>query len=270
MVIYVIIVKIGGNVIKKNLDNIIYDISELARNQNVILVHGGGNIVTEVSKKLNIEPKFVVSPSGIRSRYTDEKELEVYIMVMVGKINKLIVSKLYALNVKSIGISGADGPTLIAERKKRIIIVDQRGRKRVIDGGYTGKIKKVNTELINNLLALGYVIVIAPIAIDTDGTLLNVDGDQAACMLASALKVNTLIILTDVEGVITNGHVLKTIKLNEIPNILPKIGPGMNRKLLMIKKAIENGVNKVIIASGLKSEPIKHALEGDGTSIIGE
>ena len=265
-----IIVKIGGNVIKKNLDNVLYDVSELAKNQNVIIVHGGGNIVTEISKKLNIEPKFVTSPSGIRSRYTDEKELEVYIMVMAGKINKLIVSKLYALNVKSIGISGADGPILIAERKKRIIIVDQRGRKRVIDGGYTGKIKKVNRELINNLLALGYVVVIAPIAIDTDGTLLNVDGDQVACILASALKVSTLIILTDVEGVVVDGYVLKAIKLDEISSILPKIGPGMNRKLLMIKEVIKSGVNKVIIASGLKPEPIKHALEGSGTYIMGE
>jgi malate dehydrogenase (oxaloacetate-decarboxylating) len=151
----------------------------------VIVVHGGGDEVTEMCKKLGIEPKFVISPEGIRSRYTDRDELEVYVMVMAGKINKLIVTKLNMLGVKAVGISGADGPTLIAERKKRIVIVDERGRKRVIGGGCTGRITYVEVRLLQILLDSGYIVVVAPIAINlSEGTMLNVDGDQVAYAIA--------------------------------------------------------------------------------------
>jgi acetylglutamate/LysW-gamma-L-alpha-aminoadipate kinase len=263
----VIVVKVGGRALAQNMDRIVRDLAKVVQQHQVVFVHGGGDEVTEMCKRLGIEPKFVTSPEGIRSRYTDEKELEVYVMVMAGKINKMLVSKLIALNVKAIGISGADGPTLIAERKKRIVIVDERGRKRVIDGGYTGKIVKVETELVTKLLTSGYTVVLAPIAIDLEGTLLNVDGDQAAYAVATALKAGQLIMLTDVEGVILNGNVVKKLKVSEIDVLLPKIGVGMNRKILLAKKAVEEGVGRIVIASGLSEEPITSSLQGSGTVI---
>lgn len=264
----VIVVKVGGRVLEKNIDGIVRSVAKAATEDRIIFVHGGGDIVTEMCKKLGIEPKFVVSPEGIRSRYTDEKELEVYVMVMAGKLNKTMVSKLIALNVKSIGISGADGPTLIAERKKRIVVVDEKGKKRVIDGGYTGKIIKVDTNLIQKLLDNNYVVVVAPIAIDNEGTLLNVDGDQAAYAIASAFKAKALIVLTDVEGVIINNSVVREIKTSDIDSILENVGVGMNRKILLAKKAIEEGVEKIIISSGLVEDSVFHALRGAGTTII--
>jgi acetylglutamate/LysW-gamma-L-alpha-aminoadipate kinase len=268
--IMAIVIKVGGRALTKNIDGIVKDASEISKDKKILFVHGGGDAVSELSKKLGIEPKFVMSPEGIRSRYTDENELEVYVMVMAGKINKSIVSKFKALNRKAVGITGADGPTLIAERKKRIVIVDERGRKRVIDGGYTGKIVNVNIDLINTLIEKGYIIVIAPIAIDAEGTLLNVDGDQAAYAIASAVKAETLIVLTDVEGVIIDGKVVREIKIGEIDKIIEKIGPGMNRKVLMAKKAIEEGVKRIIISSGTIENPVKNALEGRGTVIVKE
>lgn len=263
----VMVVKVGGRALTQNMDNIVRDLVNVAKQEQVVFIHGGGDEVTEMCKKLGIEPKFVVSPEGIRSRYTDEKELEVYVMVIAGKINKLIVSKIIALNVKAIGISGADGPTLIAERKKRIVIVDERGRKRVIDGGYTGKIVKVETDLITRLLNSGYIIVLSPVAVDLEGALLNVDGDQAAYAIAAALKANSLVLLTDVEGLIVDGVVVKKLKVTDIENLLPKIGFGMNRKVLLAKKAVDEGVGKVIIASGLNQAPISSSLQGLGTLI---
>ena len=261
-------VKVGGRALEKNIDAIVKDVAEISKRERVVFVHGGGDAVTEMCKRLGIEPKFVVSPEGIRSRYTDEKELEVYVMVMAGKINKTIVSKLIAQGANAIGITGADGPTLIAERKKRIIIVDERGRKRVIDGGYTGKIVKAETKLIQMLLDNNFVVVVAPIAIDNEGTLLNVDGDQAAYAIAAALKASNLVILTDVDGVIINNEVVKEIKSSEVEKILKSVGPGMNRKVMLAGKAVEEGVERVIIASGVIENPVTKALSGRGTVFV--
>lgn len=263
----VIVVKVGGRALRSNIDGLTKDIARLQQHENIVFVHGGGDMVTEMCKKLGVEPKFVVSPEGIRSRYTDENELEVYIMVMAGKVNKLIVSKLIALNVKAIGISGADGPVLIGERKKKLVIVDERGRKRVIDGGYTGRIVRVEADLLRKLLSEGYVVVVAPIAIDSEGTLLNVDGDQAAYAIASTLRVDTLVILTDVEGVIVDGNVVRKIMVSQIDEMVKCIGFGMNRKVMLAKKSIEDGVGKVIISSGLSENPVTKALKGEGTII---
>lgn len=266
----VIVVKAGGRALSRNLSGIVKDLANLVQQKDIVFVHGGGDEVTEMCKRLGIEPKFVVSPEGIRSRYTDENELEVFVMVMAGKLNKAIVSKLIALNIRAIGISGADGPTLIAERKKRIIVVDERGRKRVIDGGYTGKIIRVETNLLQKLISERYVVIVAPIAIDGDGTLLNVDGDQAAYAIATALKASDLIILSDVEGVIIDGNIVKKIKASEIDEMLKNIGFGMNRKVMLAKDVLEEGVGRVIIASGLSENPITNALMGIGTVITKE
>jgi len=135
-----IVIKAGGRVIKNNLDGIIESLSNVG--EQAIFVHGGGDQVTETSKKLGIEPVFVTSPEGIRSRYTSKEELEVFIMVM-SLISRQIVSKL-AYKKKVISLTGADGNSVIAERKKKIIIIDERGRKRIVDGGYTGKIKWIH------------------------------------------------------------------------------------------------------------------------------
>lgn len=263
----VTIVKAGGRVIDKNLDNVVKDLVELGKKEKVVFVHGGGDAVTEMCLRLGVEPKFVVSPEGIRSRYTDARELEVYVMVMAGKLNKTIVSKMVALGAAAVGLSGADGSMLLAERKKRIVIVDERGRKRVIEGGYTGRITRVNVDLLSSLLSLGYVVVVSPIAVDAEGVLLNVDGDQAAYAIATSLKADRLLFLTDVEGVIVDGVLIREMKCNEVEGILERIGAGMNRKLMLAAKAVEEGVGEAIISSGLLERPISEALQGRGSVV---
>lgn len=260
-----IVVKAGGRVIKNNLENIIESLANI--NDNVIFVHGGGDQVTETSKKLGIEPVFVISPEGIRSRYTTKEELEVFIMVM-SLISRQIVSKL-SDRKKVIALTGADGNSVIAERKKRIVIMDERGRKRIIDGGYTGKIKEVNTSLILELLKSFNIIVFAPLAYDpSEKTLLNVDGDQMAFGIATATKADTLVLLSDVEGVLVDGKVVHSLSVNEAKELSKRIGPGMNRKVLMGAEAVENGVKKVVISSGLVNDPISNALKLNGTVIM--
>ena len=263
-----LVVKIGGKALEKGLENVLDDLVELYMNgEKIVFVHGGGDLVTQYSKRMGIEPKFVMSPSGVRSRYTTLDELEVYLMVMAGKLNKEIVAHLIRRGVKAIGVTGVDGKLLLAERKKRIIIVDERGRKRVIEGGYTGKIRHVNTKLLRELLDNSYLPVVAPVAYGTEGEILNVDGDQVASEIAIALKARTLILLTDVSGVILDNKLIPSMGLEEVKKILDRVGVGMNRKLISASKAIEGGVERVVIASALREKPIMNALKGFGTVI---
>ena len=250
-----IVVKAGGRALMQNRDKILDSIA-LRANRGIIFVHGGGDIVSEYSKRMGIEPKFVTSPQGIRSRYTDENEMDVYNMVMSGKLNKEIVSYLEKRGVRTVGISGVDAGVLKAERKKKIVVVDERGRKRIIDGGYTGTIISVNEELPRLLVEQGYVVVISPVALGTEGELLNVDGDQAAAAIARALRAEVLVILTDVEGLILDGQLIREITPREARELLPKIGAGMNRKVMLAAEAVEAGVERCIICSGLVEEPL--------------
>ncbi|EHP69242.1 MAG: [LysW]-aminoadipate/[LysW]-glutamate kinase [Metallosphaera yellowstonensis] len=260
-----IVVKVGGRVIKNALDNIIESLVNYGG--KAILVHGGGDIVTDLSKRMGIEPVFVTSPEGIRSRYTGREELDVYVMGM-NLVNKNIVTRLVSKGKSAIGISGMDGPTVMATRKKRIMIIDERGKKRIIDGGYTGKINSVNSEYLMRLNEIFQLIVIAPIAVDMEeGVALNVDGDQMAFNVAKAVRAEALLLLTDVEGVLVDSKVVGRLGPDEAANLSAKIGPGMNRKLLMASESVRAGVSKVIIASGLVPNAINSALEGRGTVI---
>jgi len=263
-----IVVKAGGRALAQNLDNIAKSIAKRAsEGMRIIFVHGGGDLVSEYERRMGIEPKFVVSPQGIRSRYTDEAELEVFVMVMAGKLNKEIVSRLQRYGANAIGISGADGGFLKAERKKKIVIVDERGRTRAIPGGYTGRIIEVNTSVVENLLNSFQVLVIAPIALGTEYELLNVDADQAAARISMGIKAEKLLILTDVEGVIVDGGVLGSISVDEAEKLQPKIGTGMNRKVMMCCEAVRSGVEEAIISTGLIDDPLE-ALEREiGTRI---
>ncbi|BDC19369.1 [LysW]-aminoadipate/[LysW]-glutamate kinase [Acidianus sp. HS-5] len=260
-----IVVKAGGRVIKNSLRNLIDSI--ISYDGKLIFVHGGGDIVTEYTKKMGIEPTFVISPEGIRSRYTSREELDVYVMVMT-LINKNIVTELNSRGKLALGLSGADAALVKANRKKRIMIIDERGKKRIIEGGYTGKIYEVNANLLNTISSTFDYIILSPIAIDiTGGTMLNVDGDQMAFGVASAIKADTLVILTDVKGVIQDNNIVKKIQKEEAEEFAKKVGSGMNRKILMASEALKNGVKKVVISSGLENDAINKALDGEGTVI---
>lgn len=264
----IVVVKAGGRALEQNMDGILESVARRAAGGlKLIFVHGGGDVVTRYEKAMGIEPKFVVSPQGIRSRYTDERELEVYVMVMAGKINKSIVARLNNLGVRAVGLTGADGGLMKAERKKKIVVLDERNRKRIIPGGFTGMIREVETGLLLSLLDGGYLPVVAPIALGDGGELLNVDADQAAGKIAEALKAETLVILTDVDGVIIDGKLMKNLRAGEVEALQSSIGFGMNRKVLMCARVVEEGVRQAVISSGLIQDPLKVLEEEMGTRI---
>ena len=257
-----IVLKIGGDLYKRGLDaSLVNDVKEIFLREKLIIVHGGGDEVTAIAEKLGKKQVFIKSPSGIKSRYTDKETIEIYTMVMAGRINKAIVQRLLSHGLPAVGLAGIDGGLLRAKRKKRLLIIDERGRKRIIEGGYTGKIIMVNTNVLASLLESGYLPVIAPIALGEENELLNVDSDRAAASIAGALKADSVIFLTDVQGVMINGEYARRISMRRAEDLLPTIGPGMDKKLLASVEALKSGVKEAIISSGFVEAPVTNALK---------
>lgn len=267
-----LVIKMGGSILKEGAStDLVTDLKEVAKANKVILVHGGGVEVTEIASKLGKKQKFIISPEGFRSRYTDKETIEIYTMVMAGKINKQIVLALQSQGIPAVGLSGLDATILKAERKTKLIAVDERGRKKVIDGGYTGRITQVNSELLNLLLEKGYVPIVTPIAVSQDYEPLNVDGDRTAAKIAGAVKADKLILLTDVEGLMLKGERVPKIAATEIKEVLPSIGQGMSTKVHAGLDALNQGVKEVIVTSGIVKQPISSALKYEvGTVITSE
>ena len=248
-------------------DGLIRDIST-QRDNEYVLVHGGGPAVTDLCKRLNIETKFVTSPGGIRSRYTDAETMSAYLMAMRGNINVSIVLALQKAGIKSFGMSGIDGPTIIAERKKRLVTVNEKGRRMFVEGGYTGRIISVDISFIQYLLSEEITPVIAPIAVGSDHEPLNVDGDRAASAIAGGLKAGRMILLTDVDGIIINDKTVEKLNLGQAREMLKLVGNGMDKKLMAAIESIEAGTSEVIIANGNSSMPISDALNSKKRTVI--
>lgn len=263
-----ITIKIGGSVVDGLHPSTISDLKKVSQQEKIILVHGGGKEVTRISEALGKEQKFIVSPGGIKSRYTDKETVEIFAMVMSGKINKLIVSMLQKNGINAVGLSGIDGQLIQAERKKKLVIINEKGRKMAIDGGYTGKIKDVNADLIKSILDQGYLPVISPIAISEEFDMLNVDGDRAAAYVAGKMKSDKILFLTNVDGLLMNDKLVRNLSLAEAKEIMPKVGFGMEKKILAATESLEMGVKQAIIASGQRENPISAAIANDNCTVI--
>ncbi len=263
-----IIIKIGGSVVDDLHPSTILDIKKIVESEGVVLVHGGGKEVTKVCKQLGKEPKFVTSPSGIKSRYTDKETVEIFTMVMAGRINKTIVQMLQKNGINAIGLSGVDAKIIQAERKKKLLIINEKGRKQAIDGGYTGKIKEINSNFIKSLLDQGLTPVISPIAISEESEFLNVDGDRAAAYVAGKLGADKVLFVTNVDGLLMDDKLVTKLTLAEAKEIRPKIGPGMEKKILASTEALDMGVKEALIANGQKENPISSAIAHNNCTVI--
>ena len=263
-----ITIKIGGSVVDDLHPTTISDIKKFSEKEGVIIVHGGGKEVTKVCEQLGKKPKFVTSPSGIKSRYNEKETAEIFTMVMSGKINKTIVRMLQQNGINAVGLSGVDGKIIQAERKKKLLIVNEKGRKQAIDGGYTGKISNVNDSLIKSLLKQGFTPVIAPIALSEESEFLNVDGDRAAAYVAAKVQSDKVLFITNVDGLLMDNKLVKNLTLTEAKDIRPKVGPGMEKKILAATEALDMGVKEALIANGQKENPISSAIAHDQCTVI--
>ena len=263
------VVKVGGTVLDEGLtESFIEDIKLSLSQTKIVLVHGGGKKVTQIASKMGKEQQFLVSPEGFRSRYTDKDTMEIFMMVMAGKINKRIVSSFLAHGIQAVGITGIDGASVRASRKKQIIAVDETGRKRLVDDSYTGKIESIDPKLISLLLENGYTPVVAPIVISEEFEELNVDGDRMAAHIAGSLRAERLVLLTDVEGLVLNGNLIPRLTLQEAESALPAIGKGMITKIHAAVEAVKMNVGEAVVMSGLQEGPISKSLSGTGGTVI--
>ena len=242
-----VVIKYGGNaMINDDLKNkVMEDITLLKYiGINPIVVHGGGPDISAALKTFNIESRFV---NGLR--VTDAETMRVAQMVLIGKTNKEIVSLLGANGGKGVGISGIDGRLI--ECKKYCPEVD--GKKE--DIGYVGDVVKVNENLLEHLTSDDYIPVIAPIGVDEDGNSYNINADTVAGAVASAIKAEKLILLTDIEGVKESAEskeIIYKISKSEINEMINdgKIVGGMIPKVKGGIEAIDSGVTTVHIIDG--------------------
>jgi acetylglutamate kinase len=236
-----------------------------------VIVHGGGPEISNAMEKMKKKPKFV---EGLR--VTDEETLEIATMVLVGKINTGIVSKINALGCKAAGISGKDGGLIIAKKKAPQKVV-KKGVEKEVDLGLVGETEKVNPKIIETLTSEEYIPVIAPIGLTKEGTNLNLNADTVAGDIASALKAKKLITLTDVPGVLNDikdkKSVISELNTSRINTLIKKgiIKGPMIPKTRACKKAVWNGVEKAHIIDGRVEHAVLLELftdEGIGTVVI--
>ncbi|MBN1312005.1 MAG: [LysW]-aminoadipate kinase [Anaerolineae bacterium] len=269
-----IVIKVGGSE-GVNLDAVCADVAELVgRGERLVLVHGGSYLTNEVATALGHPPQFITSPSGYTSRLTDRRTLEIFEMVYCGQVNKGIVERLQARGINAIGLAGIDGKLWQGPRKEAIRAVEN-GKTLVIRDNLTGKVEEVNVDLLNSLLDAGYVPVLTPPALSYKGEAMNVDGDRAAAMTANALQAATLLILSNVPGVLRDfpdeASLIRRIDVSEIEMVAQEYAQGRMRiKLLGAQEALAGGVEQVVIGDARGDNPILRALAGEGTIVSGQ
>lgn len=260
----IIVVKYGGSaMVDEELKRrVIEDVTLLKLvGFKPIIVHGGGKEISNMVKRLGMEPKFI---NGLR--VTDEETMDVAEMVL-GKVNKSLVQLVESLGVRAIGISGKDGGLLKVEKK----YADGE------DIGFVGEITDVNADILYDLLEKDFLPIVCPIGLDENFQTYNINADDAACAIARAMKAEKLAFLTDIEGVYKDPQdsstLMSRIFVSEAEKLIEEgyIGGGMLPKLHNCIEAVKDGVSKVHILDGR----IPHCLlleiftdKGIGTAIL--
>jgi acetylglutamate kinase len=231
------------------------------------IVHGGGPKISAMMEKMGKKPKFVQG-----QRVTDEETMDIVEMVLGGLVNKEIVSLINSHGGKAVGLSGKDGG-LIKAKKKLIKKSDTTGVEEIIDLGLVGEVTGIDPQILISLKNEGFIPVVSPVGVGPKGETLNINADYVAAAIASALKAEKLILLTDVPGILDKSEkIISTLKKTQIKKLVENgtITGGMLPKVQACLKALEGGVAKTHIIDGR----IPHCLlieiftkEGIGTEI---
>ena len=265
-----LVVKVGGAA-GVDLPAVCEDVADLTRSGHaVVLVHGTSAAADALAARMGVQVRHLLSPSGHVSRHTDPEMLDIYVAAAAGQVNKRAVSLLQRVGCNAIGLSGADGRLLEARRKAAVRAVEN-GRQRVVRDDYSGQLASANEGLLRLLLAAGYIPVVAPLALGAEGELLNVDGDRAAALIAGALGVSSLIILSNVPGLLAcppdESSLIRFVPSAELEMAEAKAGGRMKKKLLAAREALAGGVERVVLADSRQPHPVQAALAGNGTVI---
>ncbi len=264
-----VVIKYGGNAMvnEEMKEQVIKDIVLMKYvGINPVVIHGGGPAINEMLAKIGKQAEFKLG-----NRVTDSETMEIVEMVLTGKINKEIVSKINKNDGKAVGITGKDANLIVAEKK----YLEKDGEK--IDIGYVGKVKKINPRMIKILEEQGYIPVISPVGVDEDGNSYNINADYVAGEIAGALNADKFILMTDVPGILRDindpGSKIKSLKYSQVKDLIEDgtISGGMLPKIDACMTAIDKGAEKVHIIDGR----VKHSIlleiftdEGIGSMIV--
>jgi acetylglutamate/LysW-gamma-L-alpha-aminoadipate kinase len=265
-----IVVKMGGGE-GLGIDGLCADVATLVKGgQRLVLVHGGSHETNVLSVKLGQPPRFVTSLSGYQSRFTGRETLEIFAMAVAGKLNKLLVERLQGLGVNAVGLSGLDGRLLEGQRKS-VLKIREEGKSKVLRGDWSGTVERVNVGLLQLLLDNGYTPVVAPLAVSYEGEMVNVDADRAAAAIASALRAETLVILSNVPGLLSRfpdeSSLVPFIRRDRVEEYAAYAQGRMKKKVLGAQEALAGSVGRVVLADGRIEAPVSQALAGRGTVI---
>jgi acetylglutamate kinase len=253
-----IVIKIGGSTFGSG-DTTISDLVDLQKQgKDLVVVHGGGALITEWLKRQNITTRFV---HGLR--VTDEEALKVVVAVLSGLVNKELVASLQKAGAKAVGISGVDGGLVLAERQTTEL-------------GYTGEVRSVNCGILESLLEKGFIAVVSPVSYYPEGAtgepmMLNLNGDSVTGEIAAALKADSIIFLTDVQGVKdAKGSYIPELSLQEADELINSgvAAGGMEVKLQACIRVARAG-GRARIIDGRNTHALRDELLGrtPGTTI---
>jgi len=271
-----VLVKFGGSAMltEQGQENFAQDVVVLQKTGMLpIVVHGGGPEISRAMERMGKLPQKV---NGLR--VTDRETLEIAEMVLVGKINSGIVSRIQRHGGKAVGISGKADGMLLSTRMEPVMTRGSDGRQTEVDLGHVGEVSKVNPTLVDLLCQNGFIPVLSPIGVDAEGNSLNLNADTAAARLATAVGAEKLVLMTDVPGVLrepgNSASLISRLRVGEIGPMIEDgtISGGMIPKIQASRDALASGVGSVHILDG----KVGHSLllevftdEGIGTMIVG-
>ena len=270
-----IVVKYGGNAMLNDQikNKVLQDIVFLqCAGMRPVVVHGGGPEITAMLMQAGKKSEFV---SGLR--VTDAESVGIAEMALVGKINTDLVARLNTLGGRAVGLNGKDAN--LVQAKKHLADVYENGEVNLVDIGYVGNVEHVNTDLIEVLLANGFIPVIAPTGVGSSGETYNINADSVAGEIAGALKAEKLLVLTDVRGIYSDyrdeNSFISTLTFEKAQELIIRgeIDGGMIPKVRACITALSGGAKKTHIIDGRAEHTILMEIfsdKGVGTEVVKE
>lgn len=245
-----IVIKFGGHAMGENASQWMQELAHRFKaGERFVIVHGGGPQIDQELKLRGIEKKMI---NGFR--FTDKETMQVVEMVLTGTVLRSVVRSLVQVGLPAVGITGSDS---------KLLQVDYKDKENL---GLVGVVKKVNSKILHDLLDMGYLPVISPVANDSNGVALNINADLAAGAIAGALRANQMLFLTDVPGIYANwpdqSSLIDSIEVSELKKIA--FSEGMIPKVEAAINAIEAGALSSRVLDGKSLDSFVSALNGEG------
>jgi acetylglutamate/LysW-gamma-L-alpha-aminoadipate kinase len=259
-----ILVKVGGGA-SVNLAGIADDLATLG--ERVVVVHGANAARDQLARKLGAGVRKLTSESGVESVFTDDEALDVLTMAYAGLVNKRFVALCQQSGVNAIGLTGLDG-ALIRGRRNRGIRVADNGHRRLLHD-HSGKPASANVELLALLLDAGYTPLLTVPILDEDGRAINTENDEVVALLQRALAAELVVQLIEAPGLLSEPDVPESF----VPRIsrleLEEQGSSgrFRRKLMALRKMMDSGCRRIVIADGRVPRPLRSALALEGTVV---